>query len=152
MQLKTNLMSFGDTVKHKLGGLFGSKTAPSENNNTSSPSPPPPPPPKIAEPENNISTYDHPSPSHSTGRVLGRPSSTGGSSITNDRPYKDVRTIELTEEDIPSRSNTPSPFLVDFNRINRQPSHNSNASPFARFDGVSRLSPTPPPQNMFDDI
>ncbi|KAG2236234.1 hypothetical protein INT48_008594 [Thamnidium elegans] len=133
MKLKT---SFGDTVKHKLGGLFGSSKSNSDNNTSS---------PQLTEPQSTNNNS-------SIGRVLGRPSA---GTVTNDnhRPYKNTRLEQDTNNNSnnSSRASSPNPFLMASSGINRQTNHNSNASPFARFDGSSRPSPTPP-KNMFNDI
>lgn len=143
MKLKT---SFGDTVKHKLGGLFGSSKSNSDNNTSS---------PQLTEPQstnNNHSSSNNNNNNSNTGRVLGRPAA---SAVTNDnhRPYKNTGLEQDTNNNSnsSSRASSPNPFLMASTGINRQTNHNSNASPFARFDGSSRPSPTPP-KNMFSDI
>lgn len=139
MKLKPNLISFGGTVKHKLGGLFGSSKSNPDNN---TPSPQLPESSTTAAPSN-----------HHSGRIFGR---AAPSAVTNDnhRPYKNNTTRHGPEEEgnNPSRPISPNPFLMASSGINRQTSHNSNVSPFARFDGNnSRTSPTPS-NNIFDDI
>lgn len=138
MKLKPNLISFGDTVKHKFGGLFGSSKSNRDHNS-----------PVLQLPE---SSNDAMAPSHHGGRIFGRaPAST----VVNDnhRAYKNNTTRHEPEEDNAlSRPISPNPFLMASSGINRQTSHNSNVSPFARFDENSSRTSSTPPNNIFNDI
>jgi hypothetical protein len=145
MKLKTNLITFGDTVKHKLGGFFGtikssaegSINTPSQREASSSS---PPHPPLAPSSHNRPSPSPSPSPivpSSNNGRVFGRP-------VTNEnhRPFNNTN-IEVSS----SRPISPNPFLMASSGINRQQTNN-NVSPFARFEDTSSR----PNHNMFDDI
>ncbi|KAG2198566.1 hypothetical protein INT46_007720 [Mucor plumbeus] len=145
MKLKTNLITFGDTVKHKLGGFFGtikssaegSINTPSQREASSSS---PPHPPLAPSSHNRPSPSPNPSPivpSSNNGRVFGRP-------VTNEnhRPFNNTN-IEVSS----SRPISPNPFLMASSGINRQQTNN-NVSPFARFEDTS----SGPNHNMFDDI
>ncbi|KAI8640315.1 LMBR1-like membrane protein-domain-containing protein [Parasitella parasitica] len=142
MKLKTNLISFGDTMKHKLGGLFGTVKSNPEDAATDRPShrdltstssplsanPRSPSPPPIA-----------PNYHHNGGRVFGRP-------VTNEnhRPFNNAAIKESS-----SRPISPNPFLTASSGINRQQA-SSNVSPFARFDDA--IDTSRPNHNIFDDI
>lgn len=138
MKLKPNLMSFGNTVKLKLGGLFGSSNSHRDNTTPSL---------QLPETSNDVIARNN----HHVGRIFGRaPPSTA--TADNHRSYKNNPAGHGPEEDFnPSRPISPNPFLMASSGINRQTSHNSNVSPFARFDGNSnRTSPTPS-NNIFED-
>ncbi|OAD06099.1 hypothetical protein MUCCIDRAFT_159784 [Mucor lusitanicus CBS 277.49] len=147
MKLKTNLVSFGDTVKHKLGGLFGttkSHTEEAANAPSASSSPSPP------LSHSNVRSSPSPPPIHSVnphaaggtggGRVFGRP-------VTNEnhRPFHTAAIEEST-----SRPISPNPFLMASSGLTRQPLNN-NVSPFARFENVNSTN-NRPNNNIFDDI
>ncbi|GAN05444.1 LMBR1 domain-containing protein 2-like [Mucor ambiguus] len=146
MKLKTNLISFGDTMKHKLGGLFGttkSNTEEAADTPSSSPSPSPsshsnlrssPSPPPI----NTINQHTAGGPG---GRVFGRP-------VTNEN-HRPFHTAAIEESS--SRPLSPNPFLMASSGLNRQ-QLNNNISPFARFEDVSSSTSSRPNNNMFDDI
>ena len=145
MKLKTNLITFGDTVKHKLGGFFGTiKNNTEESINTPSQrkasSSSPPLPSFAPSSHNRPSSSPSPPPivpSSNSGRVFGRP-------VTNEnhRPFNNANIEESS-----SRPISPNPFLMASSGINRQQTNN-NVSPFARFEDTSST----PNHNMFDDI
>ncbi|KAG1079249.1 hypothetical protein G6F42_023861 [Rhizopus arrhizus] len=143
MKLKTNLISFGDTVKHKLGGLFGTIKGNTEET-TNAPSTSPSPPPSASSHPNPTRSSASPPPisvnQHSGGRVFGRP-------VTNEnhRPFHTAAIEEST-----SRPISPNPFLMASSGLNRQQLDN-NVSPFARFEGVNSTH-SRPNNNIFDDI
>jgi hypothetical protein len=139
MKLKTNLISFGDTVKQKLGGLFKNNTENINNTPSSSTSPPTP-----TQPQTNHQHVAN-NPSSGGGRVFGRVSNNTGS-------HRNVIIPENDNESNASRSISPNPFLMAFSGgINRP--QNSNVSPFARFDNNNNSRKSPPPShNIFDDI
>lgn len=136
VKLKTNLISFGDTVKNRLGGLFSSlkTTNTSEPENTITPSPPPvspslpssPPPPQ----------HEDNTPRIGGGRVFGRPATN-----ENYRPFHNATYNDDDDESEGFRSTSPNPFLM------ASSTRNSNVSPFARFDTKKT-----PNHNIFDDI
>lgn len=149
MKLKSNLVSIGDTVKNKLGGLFGSL----KNNNNGHSSPPQLP----ESPESSaIQVESGNSNITGNGRVFGR--AAGAVINENHRPFKNSTVLPTNGNDDSSlsRSTSPNPFKMASSGFNRQSNFkNSNASPFARFDGVnnnSRNSPQPPSDNIFGDI
>lgn len=148
MKLKTNLVSIGDTVKNKLGGLFGSLKA-----NQGTPAPlqlpesPPNHPPSLHVESSNTSNAG-------TGRVFGHVAGTVRNE--NHRPFRNTTGHDNNDSSPLSRSTSPNPFKMASSGINRQTnfSSNNNVSPFARFDGGSnhRAATRSPPNNIFDDV
>ena len=163
MKLKSNLTSIGDSVKNRLGGLFGTlKSSPAT-------SPPPPPPQQQDQQQKPASTVYEPDFNTSSsiaggGRIFGRPMTSGTVTNENYRPFRNATNNGISpnlgnnssDEASLSRSVSPNPFKMASSGLNRQ-TNNDNYSPFARFDGVnstssSRKSPQPPSNNIFDDI
>ncbi|KAI9472251.1 MAG: LMBR1-like membrane protein-domain-containing protein [Benjaminiella poitrasii] len=162
LKLKTNLISFGDSMKHKIGELFESLKGNNENATNAAP--------VAATTSVESSSQNDEEQTHShldntitdvpttvRGRVFGRP-------IINEnyRPFKNARQ-DLASDDLDSendfvstRSDSPNPFLIASSGINRQTTNasNSSVSPFARFDNNNtnnRRSPLPD-RNIFDGI
>lgn len=130
MKLKTNLVSFGDSMKHKFEGLFGStKTGQPSSTVKNSTSPASSP----QSPQQNGSS----SPPTSIGsrRVFGRPVIN-----ENHRPYS-RNIVNQNGHD------SPNPFLTA--GINRQ-QNNTDVSPFSRLD--DRRTPAAATRSIFDDI
>jgi hypothetical protein len=138
MKLKTNLISFGDTMKHKLGGLFFATASKSSNTEQQQHTPS-----SLSEqqrvnhvaatvtPPSTTNNHHYVGNSGEGGRVFGR--ANNGSNPG-------------------SRPTSPNPFLSASNR-----QQNSNTSPFARFgaatsDNSNSRTPPPPSNNIFDDI
>lgn len=127
MKLKTNLASFGDSMKHKLGGLFGSTKPSSSTRDLPSPTPQLQTQPQIQQHQQERATINT-SPSTSAGRVFGRPVIN-----ENHRPYS-RNIVDQNEHE------SPNPFLMA--------SSGNNVSPFARLN--DRRTPTN--HNIFDNI
>ncbi|KAI7900314.1 LMBR1-like membrane protein-domain-containing protein [Cokeromyces recurvatus] len=153
LKLKSNLISFGDSVKHKIGGLFDSFKGNNENTATTF-TPVVVAPSQIEEEEEEEQTKSRLEytlnhvPTTVRGRVFGRP-------VINEnyRPFKNTRhhliNNEEQEEDnnttVTNRLDSPNPFLMASSNMNHQTNNNgynnnnnnnNSVSPFARFDGV----------------
>lgn len=130
---KTNLISFGDTVKHKLGGLFSKNSSHSDETAPSS---------TTILPENNTSRSNNYHVASSEVASAGNNENHFASSKT--APSGGGRVFGRASNPT-SRSTSPTPFTTT--RF-----QNSNASPFARFNTSGSSPPPPPSNNIFDDI